>query len=263
MLTHGKHMGIKIKQLLDSWPPNGVRAVSALKELGYSQDLLNRYRYSGWLKSIGSGALMRPKDEPTLIGAFYALQQDLKLNVHIGGRSALEIRGRGHYIRQGKQTIWIFGEVGRLPAWFLNYKWDEEIHLVGEKFLEPHLSEGLVSLDSPNSEVLVSNDVRAMLELLSLVPKNQSLDEAKELMGGLTNSNPKEVVKLLKYCKSVKAKRLFLLLAEVCGHEWAKAIDQKQIDLGKGVRHLIPGGKLNKKYQLVVPESIFQFEGAE
>lgn len=255
-------MGIKIKQLLESWPPNGVRTVSALKQLGYSQNLLNRYRYSGWLKSFGDGAVMRPQDEPTLLGAFYALQHDLNLNVHIGGRSALELRGRGHYVRQGKQVVWIFGEVRRLPAWFLNHKWNEEIHLIGEKFLETHILDGLVSLDQANKEVLVSNDIRAMLELLSLVPKNQSFDEAKELMSGLTNPNPKQVVKLLKGCKSVKAKRLFMFFSEVCGHEWASMIDQSQIDFGKGVRQIVPGGKLNKKYQIIVPVSIFQAEGA-
>ena len=261
MLTLGKHKSIKIKQLLESWPSNGVRAVSALKQLGYSQDLLNRYRYSGWLKSLGDGALMRPQDEPTLLGAFYALQHDLNLNVHIGGKSALELRGRGHYVRQGKQVVWIFGEVRRLPTWFFNYKWKEKIHLIGEKFLDFHKLDGLVSFDQANKEVLVSNDVRAMLELLSLVPKNQSFDEAKELMSGLTNSNPKEVAKLLKSCKSVKAKRLFMLLSEVCGHQWASMVDQSQIDFGKGVRQIVPGGKLNKKYQIVVPASIFHTEG--
>ena len=261
MLTDSKHMGNKLKQLLDSWPPNGVRTVSALKQLGYSQDLLNRYRYSGWLKSLGEGALMRPHDEPNLLGAIYALQNDLKLNVHIGGRSALELRGRAHYLRPGKQVVGIFGEVKRLPAWFLNFPWEEKLYFVSEKFEVSHQHEGLVNLEFGNLSVLVSGYTRAMIELLTQAPKNQSIDEAKELMGGLTTLIPKEILTLLKYCKSVKAKRLFMLLAEVCGHQWVEMIDQSEIDFGKGVRQLVPGGRLYKKYQLIVPESIFQFEG--
>jgi hypothetical protein len=261
MLTTGKHMSNKIKHLLDSWPPNGVRTVSALKQCGYSQDLLNRYRYSGWLKSLGEGALMRPHDEPNLLGAIYALQNDLKLNVHIGGRSALELRGRAHYARLGRQSVWIFGEVRKLPSWFLHYPWEETLHFVSDKFEETHIHEGLVNLEFGNLSVLVSGDVRAMIELLTLVPKSLSLDEAKDLMGGLTSPNPKEILGLLKSCKSVKAKRLFMLLAEVNGHQWVEMIDQSEIDFGKGVRQIVPGGKLNNKYQLVVPESIFEFEG--
>lgn len=263
MLTYSKYMSKKIKQLLDSWPPNGVRTVSALKQEGYSQDLLNRYRYSGWLKSIGDGALMRPKDEPNLLGAIHALQQDLKLKVHVGGRSALELRGRAHYARNGHQVVWIFGETRKIPSWFLKFNWAEELHFASDKFTGTNYNEGLVDFDFGNLSMLVSGDTRAMLELLTLTPKSISLDEAKDLMAGLTSANPKETSTLLKSCKSVKAKRLFMLLAEVCGHQWLEMIDQSEIDFGKGVRQIVPGGKLNKKYQVIVPESIFSFEGGE
>lgn len=255
-------MGIKIKQLIESWPRGAIRSVSALKLLGYSQNLLNRYRYSGWLKSVGEGAVMLSKDEPNLLGAFFALQHDLKLNVHIGGRSALELKGRAHYIRQGKQSVWIFGEIKRLPAWFVNYKWKEDLHLIGDKFLATHISEGLEPLSNTENEILISSDLRAMLELLTLVPTNQSFDEARELMRGLTDAHPKQAINLLKGCRSVKAKRLFLLLAEVCGHEWVKKINNKEIYLGSGVRQLVPGGKLNKKYQIIIPASLYLEESS-
>lgn len=256
-------MSNKLKQLLDTWPPNGVRTVAALKQLGYSQDLLNRYRYSGWLKSLGDGAVMRSNDKPNLLGAIHALQNDQKLNVHIGGRSSLELRGRAHYGRPGKLTVWLFGEVRKLPTWFLKFPWEETLHFSGDKFEETHRLDGLVNYEYGNLTIQVSGDVRSMIELLTLVPKNISVEEAKDLMDGLSSPNPKEILGLLKSCKSVKAKRLFMLLAEVSGHQWVEMIDQTKIDFGKGVRQLVPGGTLNKKYQLVVPESLFQFEGTE
>jgi len=153
--------------------------------------------------------------------------------------------------------------VRKLPAWFLNYPWEETLYLESDKFEETHQREGLVNLEFGNLSILVSGDVRAMIELLTLVLKSISFDEAKDLMAGLSSPNPKEILGLLKSCKSVKAKRLFMLLAELSGHQWVEMINQSEIDFGKGVRQLVPGGKLNKKYQIVVPDSLFKFEGAE
>lgn len=257
MLIKNKHMASKIQKLIGTWPEHAVRTVAALKKLGYSQDLINCYRYSGWLTSVGEGAVTLSKNEVTLYGAFYALQQDLKLNVHVGGISSLELKGRAHYIRSGRQTVWIFGEVQRLPAWFLKFKWKEKLHLVGDRFHSSYRLEGLEPWSEDYSKVLVSGEIRSMLELLSLAPKEQSIEEAKELMMGLTNAHPKVVQKLLLGCKSVKAKRLFLLLAELCGHRWVERLDRKVINLGKGARHLVSGGKFDSKYQITVPKTLY------
>ena len=53
-----------------------------------------------------------------------------------------------------------------------------------------------------------------MLELLHLVPEKEPFDEAKLLMEGLTTLRPSVLQPLLENCNSVKAKRLFLSLAE-------------------------------------------------
>jgi hypothetical protein len=42
-------------------------------------------------------------------------------------------------------------------------------------------------------------------------------------------------------------------------HAWAKRIKKDDIDLGKGKRMLVKGGKLNSTYQITVPEDLVGF----
>lgn len=249
-------MSTKLQKLLATWPAGAVRTVSALKKLGYSQNLLNRYRYSGWLKSIGEGALAKSGDDPTLIGALFALQKDLKLSVHLGALTALEFQGRAHYMRSGRRTVWLFGEKKRLPRWFTKHDWKAKIeYRSGHLFLDVNKA-GLKEYQEGQISVLISDEVRALFEFLSLVPKSQSLEEAKDIMLGLSSVHPKRVNTLLHACTSIKVKRLFLLLAEECGHNWVKKLDLKDLELGTGSRNLTPGGKFHSKYKITVPASI-------
>lgn len=256
-LAMSNFMSTKIQSILAQWPTGAVRAVAALRSAGYSQGLLNRYRYSGWLESVGGGALAKSGDTPTLIGALFALQHDLKLNVHIGALSALELQGMGHYVRSGKNTTCLFGDRKRLPKWLTNYNWDSDIRYYSSTLFKMGMQEGLVEHRDREICVLISGEVRAMLELLSLAPLEYSIEEAKDLMLGLTSVHPVMAEKLLRLCTSIKAKRLFLLLAEECGHDWALKIALEGIDLGTGPRNLTPGGKLHKKYLVTVPASVF------
>jgi hypothetical protein len=54
----------------------------------------------------------------------------------------------------------------------------------------------------------------------------------------------------------VKAKRLFFWLAERQGHAWFRKLDPDRFDLGLGKRVLATGGKLDRKYQITVPEDM-------
>ena len=57
-----------------------------------------------------------------------------------------------------------------------------------------------------------------MVELLARVSDEGSFEEARLIMEGLTRLRPELVQELLGSCRSVKAKRLFLFLADLCGH---------------------------------------------
>ena len=61
---------------------------------------------------------------------------------------------------------------------------------------------------------------------------------------------------LLQHCDSVKAKRLFLALADRHRHAWLAHVTLQNVDLGSGKRVLVPGGKLNAKYQITLPADL-------
>ena len=73
-------------------------------------------------------------------------------------------------------------------------------------------------------------------------------------MSALTTLRPRLVQELLEKCCSVKAKRLFMYLAEKHKHAWVKKIDTAKVDLGKGKRSLCKNGHYDSKYQIVVPK---------
>lgn len=62
--------------------------------------------------------------------------------------------------------------------------------------------------------------------------------------------------KVGRHCRSVKVKRLFLWFAERHQHAWLNKLDRNRVDLGKGNRMLVRGGKLDPKFKITVSESI-------
>ena len=92
-----------------------------------------------------------------------------------------------------------------------------------------------------------------MLEMLHLVPLKVGFDEARLVMGNLGTLRPEGVQGLLKACRSVKVKRLFLYMAENQEHAWLSQVDLSKVDLGKGKRMIVPNGRYDAKYQITVP----------
>src|ERR1035437_846480 len=114
----------KINQLLNAQPLGVVLQSSWLSARGYSPDLQKRYRKGQWLASIGTGAMIRAGDQVSYEGAIYALQKQANMSVHPGGRTALSLLGKSHYLPLSEKKVTIFGSNGeKLPAWFLKRDW--------------------------------------------------------------------------------------------------------------------------------------------
>ena len=64
------------------------------------------------------------------------------------------------------------------------------------------------------------------------MPKQQTLEEAKQLMEGLQSLRSKKMQKLLAACRKIKVKRLFWQLAEELQLPVLKKIDMGEIDFG-------------------------------
>lgn len=248
----------KINKLMQEYPKGLVLLPSWLVSKGYPYELQQQYRKGGWLKSIGKGAMLKSEDPLILVGALAALQFQAGINIHLGGRSALELQGISHYLQLASPEATLFapGKV-KLPVWFTSNQWDAEYKLL-KMSLFKNDSVGLVERQDSGIEMNISSTGRAMMECLSLCPKEFALTEAYELMEGLSTLRPKQVQELLEACKSIKVKRLFLYFAERAGHSWFKYIDKATIDLGSGNRSLASNGVLIPEYSLVLPKELAQ-----
>ena len=234
---------------------------SWLVQQGYTLDLQKRYKKSGWLESIGTGAMIRSGDSVNYLGGIYALQTQAGLSVHVGGRTALSLQGQGHYIEMSAGRIVLFGANRKsLPEWFKNY-WKQRIDYYTTSFLPVDVE--LKHFEEKSFSVKVSSLARAIMECLFLAPKYQELFECYELMENLNNLRPKSVQTLLESSSSIKVKRLFLYLAEKCNHQWLKHLDLTRIDLGSGKRSLVKNGVYISKYKITVPREFERDEKPE
>lgn len=246
----------KINRLLQSQPPGVVFTSSWMVKNDYSPELQKRYKRSNWFESIGVGAMVRTGDKVTLEGALFSLQRQLELNVHIGGKSALGIHGKAHYLSMHQQKTTLFAPVKEdLPKWFVNYGgWKDKFTLIQTDFLIENI--GLEEVNYNGQMVIISSPARAIMECLYLAPKEQSLVECYEIVEGLNNLRPKNVQELMEKCNSVKIKRLFMYMADKANHSWFKHLQKDKIDLGKGKRSIVDNGVYNAKYQIMVPKEL-------
>lgn len=208
------------------------------------------------MTSIGSGAMIRTGDKVGYEGALYSLQQLAGLSVHLGGKSALTVQGRAHYLDLNVQRLYLFCEKhGTLPSWFMTYDWGYKIRAVYTSFLPYNV--GLISIPHKTFTLKVASPERAILECLYLTPKVHSLIECYEVLEGMNNLRPKQVQFLLEKCTSVKVKRLFLYMAEKANHRWLDYVDTDRIDLGSGKRAFVKeGGVYNSRYKITVPKEL-------
>jgi hypothetical protein len=249
------HSGTKINNLLQAWPSGTVGLTVWLEKEGVSRQLQRHYQKSGWFESLGRGVFQRTGDTVDWLGTLHALQRQAGLNIHVGGRTALGYQGYAHYLELNVQTAQLFApRKTALPTWFKKRDWGLKPELHNTDFLPAAV--GLVDVEHKLFTVKASGAARAMLECLYLAPEKFDLIEAYQLMEGLCTLRPTVVQQLLEQCASVKAKRLFLHMAEKAGHAWVKHLDLHKVDLGSGKRSFTPGGTYVPKYQITLPHEL-------
>lgn len=248
---------IKLKRLLDIHVPGTIILASWLDANGFSYDLQQRYRKSGWLESIGVGAFKRPNDNISWQGAVYSLQKQANLSVHVGGLTALSLLGYSHYIRTGIETVYLFSKLKtKLPAWFEKYAWNEPVSHTRTSFLPTE--KGLEENNVGSFQIKIASPERAILECLYLTPAKQDLLETYQILSGLVNLRPDIVQTLLNECKSVKVKRLFLYMLKKANHQWGQFLDLSQVNLGTGDRAIVRNGIYDAEYNITVPKELSQ-----
>jgi hypothetical protein len=262
--------------------PEGLVATTRwLGEKGFSNQLIGKYVRSGWLESPTRGVYRRPGPPLKWQQVVASLQMLARLPLHVGGKTALVHRGLGHYAQlSGVETIRLYG-TAPLPNWVRHLPVKEKFVVYSDAMFDlPRVhrdAQGRLADEHEqpvNAEKLgelglnqfawgaydwwltYSSEERAIFEILQNVPDKELVYEAYVLFQGLVNLRPARVTKLLASCRSVKVKRLFLAFATRYEHAWFKHVKTAGLDLGKGKRMLVPGGKLDARFQITLPADL-------
>jgi len=247
----------KVNQLQQVLGEGLLAPTSWLEQHGYSRALIARYVRSGWLESPARGVYRRPGPGLKWQNVVASLQLVMGKRLHVGGKSALEHAGNGHYVRmRGDATVVLYGP-DPLPPWVNSLGLPQHFaYRKDSMFSDVDLGLQDVTWGSWDWRLKFSTQERAMFEVLEDVPARESIHEAFVLMQGLVNLRPKQVMLLLKACTSIKVKRLFLALADRHQHQWLSHLDLPGVDLGTGKRMLVRGGKLHPQFQITLPDDL-------
>jgi len=262
----------KLNRLERLLPEGLLVDASWLTKQGYSTSLRRQYVTAGWLDQPARQVYQRPRGSLSWQQAVVSLQSLLRKRLVVGGRTALELQGFSHYLAHETKQVHLYGPE-HLPAWlhklplsvrFVYHNSEKLFRKVSTKTAQPNpLSAEVQSGDVTAQpwgpwgwQLHLSSPERAVLELLDELPDSESFHQVDKLFEGLANLSPRRVQNLLGRCHNVKVKRLFFFFADRHKHAWLKRIDKKAIDLGKGKRMLVRGGKLNAAYQITVPEDL-------
>jgi|APTNR8051073442_1049403.scaffolds.fasta_scaffold02340_8 hypothetical protein len=283
MLNVAEQKHSHLNRLEKDLPEGLVVDAAWLEQRGIASNLRAYYVKSGWLEQPARGIYRRPRGTLSWQQAVISLQTLLlKVPLFVGGRTALELQGFAHYLTQETKTIHLYGP-GKPPGWLgkLSLPQSFKYHSSKTLFRNDPITFGLGSLawdinsgtgrdmgrlqggsldtirwgqwDWP---LTLSKPERAYLEMLDELPRHESFHQADMFMQGAANFSPRRLQNLLGDCASVKVKRLFFFFADRHRHTWLKRLDKEAVDLGKGKRSLVRGGRFDPVYQITVPEEL-------
>lgn len=268
----------KINQL-EQLLPEGLLVDSVWMEAhGYSRSLRSQYVGSGWLQRPARSVYRRHRGVLSWEQVVVSLQTLLEFPVSVGGRTALELLGYAHYLAQNQTVICLYSDA-KLPGWIHKLPGCPRFELYNRSRFLPKVGippgqlsrsvagHSIVEIDLPESlhaipwgqwqwPMIVSAPERAILEVLDDLPGKMSFELVDKYMEGLVDLRPRRMQGMLEAATSVKVKRLFFFFADRHRHQWLERIDRGKIDLGVGNRVIVPGGKLDRTYQITVPREI-------
>ena len=258
----------RLKPLLDDLPPGYVADAAWLVARGIDRKSILHYEQRGWLEKLARGVYRRPDahrndSDRGWRRLVLSLQRIMNYNVHVGGRTALSLRGLEHYLSLGAEAapVYLYGDV---PSWLARLPNADRfetrtLSLFGESKTGVDGIGDQEQSSPPQrqlNDLVVSTPERAILELLNELPANESFHNVDAIFEGLANLRPRLLETLLKECRSVKAKRLFFVFADSLDHAWRQYLNPDDFDLGSGPRALVEGGRLHPRYEITVPPQL-------
>ncbi|CAI4030746.1 AbiEi_3_N domain-containing protein [Nitrospira tepida] len=251
------------KTSLDRLPPEGQLVNRAwLRTRGVTRPLVDFWLRSGKLEAVSHGLYRRPGPPLKWEQVVYSVNE-MGVQVHVGGRTALELQGLAHYLPlQGVTRVSLY-TTSKVPPWVQRFPADYTFTVHRGKLFKTLPGGALVSkpFGAWDWPVPYATVELALLEYLADVRTEDSFDFADKFFEGASVLRPALIRELLLSCSHVLAKRLFLWFAERHEYAWFKKLDTTGVDLGHGKRAVVKGGALDTKYLITVPRTMVHGHG--
>ncbi|HZK27757.1 MAG TPA: type IV toxin-antitoxin system AbiEi family antitoxin domain-containing protein [Thermoclostridium sp.] len=248
----------KINQLLKLGTRNGLFFSKWLKEKGYSDQLIKKYRNSGWLTSLANGVMFRTGESLSAYAALQCYNQQLGKEFRIAAHSALELVGFNHYVPMGKPLLMVaYSSKQNTPVWMQSEVFDKTIKTFStDTFSVPQVT----IIQKDELELLISTPEQAFLECLLLAPQQYNYMDLYYIMEQLTTLRSEVIQNLLETTKNLRVKRMLLYMAEKAGHFWFDVLDTSSFNLGTSKLQLVKGGVFIAKYKITVPKELYEYD---
>ena len=254
-------MPSKINKILLEWLPRDVHSLHWLAKRGLPRGLVQFHHNSGLLDRIGPGIYKKAGDEADWSGVVRLLQEELGKNVHVSGRTALELAGAAHFGNlSDRPSVFLNAYTkNKLPAWLKKIDTNGEFvvrnsSLFKETFFLKN-AKSLFIYHEKISDIRIKASCRelAILEFIDYIDLRSSLETAENHINMLYGARSNIIQLLLENCTSIKVKRVFLYLSDKTNNNYFKHLDLSKIDLGKGKRQIVKhNARLDKKYMITV-----------
>lgn len=253
-IEKSNHHRAKLEQVL----PDGLLVNRVwLYDKGFTRSAVDYYLRSGDLVAVTRGVYRRQGPPLKWQHVVYSLQV-LGYDLHVGGRTALELQGLAHDLSvHGMTTIWLYG-TGRFPVWV--NKVDSGYRFVqGRSSMFAHYpDDALTTLPFGHWDwpLRCAKQELALLEVLANVKTSADFEAVDHFFESASTLRPRLMSHLLMACRHVKVKRLFMWFSERHDHTWFRKLDVENLDLGSGKRQIIRNGALVGRYQITVPREM-------
>lgn len=247
----------KIDLLLRMGTKNGLYFSEWLKKNGYSDQLISKYRQSGWLTSLAKGVVYRTGDKLSAYAAVSCYNNQLNRQLRVAAHSALELFGFNHYVPMGKPVLMVAYSGISIPKWMNADYFDRTIKPF-ETNMFTTIQTSTIKVEGVN--LLVSSPEQAFMECMLLAPDRYGYMDLYYIMEQLTSLRADVVQTLLETIRNLRVKRMFLYMAEKAGHYWFEMLDMVKIDIGTSKLQLVEKGIYISKYKITVPKELFDYE---
>jgi hypothetical protein len=223
-----------------------------LKNMGINHTLIQRYKGSNWIKSIGRGACQFPEAELSFEGIIHSLQKDLSLHIYPGAKTALEMAGIRQYYRE-KEKIYLYTDnKTNLPLWAANYNYERELRII--KSTRWNDRAFLVNPNTRSFQFFVASKELAIIQQIELVGRGEGFEETAQLFELLDSMDPDLLNQILKKA-SQRIRRIFKFFSDLYRHPWNKHLSKKTLNSGDSVITVEKGGRYLSQYKLIIPEN--------